>query len=179
MPPAPMTTKVEDSVAQINSEVAVGENLDFQRKWWRFEHAVWILFTLILVLDLAGFFGRGPVAYARISTPDGAMAIKYERIERTGTPSILDINFGPSAIRNGNVQLYVSESIVDSLGSQRIIPSPATTIVGDGGLTYTFPATTPPAAVQFALQPSAPGIYHFKLEVPGSRPVEASVLVVP
>ena len=47
---------VGDSIAKVNNEVAVGENLDFQRKWWRFENFIWIFFTVIIVLDLAGLF---------------------------------------------------------------------------------------------------------------------------
>ncbi len=43
---------VEESVSKVNDEIAVGEDLDFQRKWWRFEKFVWILFSLIIVLDL-------------------------------------------------------------------------------------------------------------------------------
>jgi hypothetical protein len=35
---------VEQSVSKVNDEVEVGEDLDFQRKWWRFENSVWIIF---------------------------------------------------------------------------------------------------------------------------------------
>jgi hypothetical protein len=48
----------------VNDEITVGEDLQFQRKWWVFERVIWILFSLILVLDIAGVFGRGPVAKA-------------------------------------------------------------------------------------------------------------------
>jgi hypothetical protein len=50
------TKPVQDSVAKVNDEVAVGEDLDFQRKWWRFENAAWVFFTLIIILDLGGLF---------------------------------------------------------------------------------------------------------------------------
>ncbi len=52
---------VEDSVAKVNDEIAVGEDLNFQRRWWRFENAAWMFFGLIILLDLAGLFGRGPL----------------------------------------------------------------------------------------------------------------------
>ncbi len=170
---------VQDSVAKINNEVAVGEDLDFQRKWWRFENAAWIFFTLIIVLDLAGLFGRGPIAKAERRTADGTMDVKYERIERTDSPSIMTIAFGPSAIQDGKIQLYISNSLVKSLGTQRVIPAPRDTVIGDGGLTYTFPATKPPATVDLALQPSGPGIYDFTVNVVGAQPVHAKIVVVP
>ena len=171
--------EVKDSVAKVNEEVAVGEDLAFQERWWRFERAVWILFALIIVLDLLGAFGRGPLSHARSTTADGSMDVQYERIERTGTPAIMQVSFGPSAIRNGEIKLFASESIVKQLGNQRIIPSPQSTKIGDGGLTYTFPASTVPASIEFALQPSGPGVYPYKLQVVGSEAIQANVVVVP
>jgi hypothetical protein len=59
------TVAVEESVDKVNDEVAVGEDLGFQRGWWRFERATWVCFVLILAADLAGAFGRGPLAELR------------------------------------------------------------------------------------------------------------------
>ena len=172
-------TPVDDSVAKVNDEVAVGEDLEFQRKWWRFERIIWSVFALLLVMALLGAFGRGYLARAERQSADGAVTVKYERIERTGTPSMLLIRFGPEAIHDGKVQLFVTESLVKELGAQRIIPAPATTEIGNGGLTYTFPATAAPASVAFDLQPLGPGIFHFLLQTPGSNPVTATVVVAP
>jgi hypothetical protein len=36
---------VTDPVAKINKELAVGEDLAFQRRWWRFEGVVWAIFV--------------------------------------------------------------------------------------------------------------------------------------
>jgi hypothetical protein len=173
------TKPVEDSVAKVNDEVAVGEDLEFQRKWWRFENAAWVVFTLIIILDLSGLFGRGPLANAERHTTDRTIDVKYERIERTDSSSILTIRFGPSAIRDGKVHLFVSDSLVKPLGAQRVIPAPLETLIGDGGLTYTFPASKPPATVDLDLQPSGPGVFDFAVGVVGAERVHARVLVVP
>jgi hypothetical protein len=175
----PISKPVEDSVAKVNDEVAVGEDLEFQRKWWRFENVAWTFFALIIVCDLAGLFGRGPLAKAERHTADGTIDVKYERIERTNSPSILTIQFGQSAIQNGNIQLYVSNSLVKELGTQRVIPAPQSTVVGGGGLTYTFLASRPPASVDLALQPAGPGIFDFTVGVVGAQQVHAKVVVVP
>jgi hypothetical protein len=170
---------VEDSIARVNNEVAVGEDLDFQRKWWRFENFIWMLFTVIIVLDLAGLFGRGPIAKAERRSADGTIDVKYERIERTDSPSMLEIHFAQSAINNGKINIYVSESLVKELGAQRVIPAPRESAVGYGGLTYTFAATRAPATVSLALEPAGPGIYDFTIGVVGAQPVHAKVVVVP
>jgi hypothetical protein len=170
---------VEDSVSRVNEEVAVGEDLDFQRRWWRFENFAWIVFTLIIVCDLAGVFGRGPLAKAERKSPDGTIDVRYEKIERTDSPSIMSIDFGPAAVHDGRIKLYISQSLVQALGTQRVIPEPAETTIGDAGLTYTFLASKTPAAVALALQPSGPGIYDFKVGVAGAPAVQAKVFVVP
>ena len=173
----PYERPVEDSVSKINDEVAVGEDLAFQRKWWKFEHAVWIFFALLILADLAGLFGRGPLAKATLRAP--GMVVHFERIERTGTPSLLHIDFDSSAIQNGKIQIFVSESVVSRLGAQRIIPSPESSIVGNGGITYTFPATLSPAAIAFALQPDQSGIAEFTMRVSGGPGIRSRVFIVP
>ncbi len=170
---------VEDSVAKVNEEVAVGEDLQFQRKWWCFENAAWIFFSLIIVLDLAGLFGRGPLAKAERRAADGTIDVKYERIERTDSPSILIIQVASSAIQDGKIKLYVSDSLVEKLGTQRVIPAPQDSVVGEGGLVYTFSASRTPAKVALALQPSGPGIYDFTVGVVGAQRVHARIVVVP
>jgi hypothetical protein len=174
-----VTKPVESSIAKVNDEVEIGENLDFQRKWWRFENAVWILFALIILSDLAGLFGRGPLAKAELRARDGSIDVQYERIERTESPSILTVRFAQSAIHDGKVNLYISNTLVKALGTQRVIPAPQTTIVGDGGLTYTFLASRVPASIDLALQPSGPGVFGFTIGVVGDLPVQGKVVVVP
>lgn len=174
----PFQKPVEDSVPKVDHEVAVGEDLDFQRRWWKFERAVWIFFALLIACDLAGVFGRGPLADTQMA--NAAAEVKYERVMRYGTPSIVDVSFNPNALQSdGKYHLFVSESLVHELGSERVIPSPELTAIGSGGLTYTFAATPGKATVQFALQPSKPGVFRFLLQVPGSEPLQARVFVMP
>jgi hypothetical protein len=170
---------VENTIAKVNDEVAVGENLEFQRKWWRFENAVWVFFTLIIICDLAGLFGRGPLAKAKQRAGDGSLEVQYERIERTDSPSILTVRFDQSAIHDGKTNLFISNSLVKELGTQRVIPAPQATLVGDGGLTYTFLVSRVPASIDLALEPAGPGIYNFTIGVVGGQPVQAKVFVVP
>ncbi len=159
------TRPVEDSIPKVADELAVGEDLEFQRRWWKFERATWIFFGILVSLDLAGVFGRGPAAKAHMATPDGAMRMNYERVERFSTPSILTIHFGPDAVRNGAIKLWVSDSIVQTLGNQRVIPQPVTSKMGDGGILYTFPSSPKSNSVEFALQPADPGFSHFTIRL--------------
>ena len=173
------TKPVEDTISKVNDDIAVGSDLEFQRKWWRFTRVIWIVFTGVVIADLLGCFGRGPLANAHLRTNDGTMDVKYERIERFSTPSILRIQFGPNAIRDGKIQLWVGESMVKPLGNQRVVPQPLTSGVGQGGILYTFAATGLPASVEFALEPAAPGIYEASIRVPGSQELNPRIFVMP
>lgn len=175
----PFTKPVEDTVPKVDNAVAVGEDLDFQRRWWAFERATWLFFLLLILADALGLFGRGWLAKAERTTPDGAVHLKYERVERASTPSIMTVQLGPAAIQNGVAQLFISDSVIKKLGAQRIAPQPATSTLGQGGVTYTFPVTSSPATVTFSLEPSFPGVQHFSMGVPGSTPINSTVFVVP
>jgi len=173
----PFMSPVEDSVPKAG-EVAIGEDLAFQRSWWKFERGVWFFFLLLLIADLLGLFGRGWLAKAQ-RTDSKTVQLDYERIERASTPSIMTFHFTPAAIQNGQIQLYISEDLIKPLGAQRISPEPRTSVVGSDGITYTFPATETPATAEIQLEPSFPGSHHFRVQVRGGQPIDANVVVLP
>ncbi len=179
MSPQAASTPVEDSVPKVAGDVAVGEDLEFQRKWWRFENVVWSVFLLILICDVLGLFGRGWLAKAHAATPDHALTLDYERTERASTPSVMTLSFSSAAIHDGKIQFFVSDSLVKPLGAQRISPQPSVSAVGNGGISYTFAATQAPATVQIALEPSFPGAHPFRLQLPGEPPIDAKIFVMP
>ena len=179
-----MATQVEvkpvtDSVAKTGGAIAVGEDLSFQQTWWKVERVVWALFALILIADVSGLLGRGPLSKAQAQTPDGSLRVKYEKVARANTPSIMTILPGDAAVHDGNFRLFVSDSVVKELGAQRVVPQPASSSLGNGGVTYTFPASTLPITVQIALQPSFVGSHAFRIGVPGEGMIERKVLVLP
>ena len=53
-----------DEVPKVDNAVAVGEDLEFQERWWTFERVIWSFFALILLADMLGAFGRGWLAKA-------------------------------------------------------------------------------------------------------------------
>ncbi len=179
MASTPKTNPVEDTVPQVNNELAVGEDLEFQRKWWRFEKIAWIVLVIVLVLDLLGAFGRGYLAHAEARATDGSIDVKYDRIERFQTPSILTVKLGPTAVQNGKVNLWTSEGLITKLGNQRVSPQPLSSVVGNGGTLYTFEATRNPTEVEFALEPSKPGAYQLELGVRGLELLKMNIFVMP
>jgi hypothetical protein len=174
----PFLSPVQDSVPKVG-QVAVGEDLDFQRKWWRFERLIWIVFLVVLIADVLGLFGRGWLAKTQVTDTANKLTLDYERIERAGTPSIMTLHFGPGTIQNGKVVVFVSQDVVKALGAQRISPQPGISVLGNGGITYTFYATQTPATAEIALSPSFPGVHHFQMQVAGGQPLMGRVVVMP
>lgn len=170
---------VRDDVPKVDGAVAVGEDLEFQRRWWKFERIIWSFFLLVLIADVSGLLGRGPLAKAERRASDGSLDVKYERVQRANTSSIVTILPQASAIHDGKLELFVSESLLKELGTQRVIPAPQTSTIGGGGVTYTFPVSEVPMTVQLELKPSFVGTHPFTIMVPGGQPVEAKALVLP
>ena len=107
------------------------------------------------------------------------MQVDYDRIARYETPSTLRIRFTPAAVRHGQIKLWVSDSLVTELGTQRVIPQPTTSTLDHGGILYTFPAARVPDSIEFALEPKQPGIFRFGLRFSGSDLLSAKALVMP
>lgn len=168
-----------DDVPRVDNAVAIGEDLAFQERWWLFERIVWSIFALVLLADCLGVFGSGWLANARLDQPASGMNVKYERVERTNSPSMMELHFAPDAAQNGAVHLFISESVVKELGADRVIPAPAQSVIGNGGITYTFPANAPRSTVSFELMPPRPGIFHWTMQVPGKQSIGARVVVMP
>jgi len=173
------TAPVTDSVKKVNNEFAVGDDLEFQKSWQKFERGVWILLTIFILLSLAGVFGRGPLAQGHIQASDGSLRVDYERVQRFGTPSVLTIHFPPDVIHQGTVQLWASDTLVKPLGTQRVVPQPMKSVIGGGGILYSFPATTVPASIEFQTQPAALGFSDLIVRVPGKAEVKTRIFVVP
>ena len=170
---------VGDTVPKVDDAVAVGEDMTFQRRWWRFENVVWSCFALVLLADVAGLLGNGPLAHVRRESPNHSLVVQYDRIERATTPVTMTVQPGPQALQNGRLVLFVSDTVVKELGAQRVAPQPAVSAIGNGGITYVFPAVGEPASVEFGLQPAAVGLHRIKVGIAGGEQIEARVLVLP
>src|SRR3954453_19759022 len=176
MPVATDIQPIEDSVPKINNELAVGSDHEFQRWWESLERIIWTFLIIFLSPSRAGAFGRGPLANTTANAVDGSMKVKYERVERFGTPSVLTVDINTAVVQNGKVQLWVGDQLVKPLGNQRVVPQPDRSEIGNGGVLYTFPASAQgPASVEFQTQPSSLGKTELKLRIPGHSELSLNI----
>ena len=76
LPNEHISERVVDRIPRVDDAVSVGEDLDFQRRWWRFEKAAWLLLAVVLIADALGAFGRGWLAQAELTAADGSMRVR-------------------------------------------------------------------------------------------------------
>lgn len=87
------------------NDLEVDQDLAFERKSWAAQRIGWGVMTLAIVAALAGLLGSGPASRTRAETPDGAIAVEYDRFVRANAPTDLDVSVGRGAIRDGVVRL--------------------------------------------------------------------------
>lgn len=171
---------VPDSVGKINGEVAVGADIPFQRRWWRFERTVWGFFGLVALAGLSGALGNsGPLAHGYYRGEDGFFTVEYERIPHYGTPFKVVLHPGPGSVRAGNIAIWLSRDSIRDLGFQRSIPVSATTTVDENGATLNFPTGGQRADIVLMFKPDTMGRHPLDIRTPGSLPFSATLLVLP
>ncbi|HEX5420221.1 MAG TPA: hypothetical protein VFY39_09490 [Gammaproteobacteria bacterium] len=135
-------------------EIEVAENLKLQRKHWRIERIGWCAILLIVLAEVLGAFGGGPFSTAMAVSPNGSLSAEYARLSRMTHPSLLQVRIDESAVRGGEVRLWLSRDYVDDMQVQQVTPQPKSIEIGTGRLTYMFDAapTSGPLRITFALQ---------------------------
>ncbi|MDR0209962.1 MAG: hypothetical protein LBJ33_12435 [Pseudomonas putida] len=100
----------------------VEEDMAMQQRVWRFERLGWYLLSGVVLLALAGVFGRGPLSHAQASSADGRVLVQYARLSRSGVLESLQIRVrGPS---NGQVQVLLDGDLFREASLETVQPQP-------------------------------------------------------
>jgi hypothetical protein len=160
------------------SDIDIGYDYIFERRWARFERIVWGLFTLLIAAGLAGIFGRGPMNQVKRTLGDGSR-VQYERIVRFKSPT--RVNFELPA-NQGVAQIEADLSTITKLGLQQVFPQPTRDWGSEqvGPLQFqSVTSGTNSVFVQLAMQPAALGFVTSTYIVNGRTTVRIRQLVLP
>ncbi|MFB4394253.1 MULTISPECIES: hypothetical protein [unclassified Pseudomonas] len=92
-----------------------------QQRVWRFERVGWYVLVAIVILALAGLFGKGPLSDAKAVSQDGRVQVEYQRISRSGTTDSLfitvqgapgqpvEVQLGGSLLRDASIETLQPE----------------------------------------------------------------------
>ena len=129
---------------------------------------------------LAGLMGRGPYSHDTVAPPGAGMAVDFEPVARAQTPTQITFH-----IRNETdateMRLFVSTTVVEPMGLERVIPQPLSSSPVQGGLQLTF--LVPPGArdahVRLVVQPSGIGPITLDARLEDRAPVSWTQTVMP
>jgi len=150
----------------------VGQDADFERRWWTVQRTAWVILAIVTAAALAGAFGRGPLASASKSM--NGVDVEWERIGRFNFGYDLEVAVSPSAAGNGDVEITLPQEYVRCSGLQRTAPRAVEEREGGDAVTYVFrrASTSEPVRVRFHLQPRSLGACGGSITV-GENPAVA------
>ncbi|HEY8370256.1 MAG TPA: hypothetical protein VIM86_13175 [Thermodesulfobacteriota bacterium] len=159
----------------------VDQDLAFERKSWTVQRVGWGVMTLAVVAALAGLLGPGPASRATASTPDGAIAVEYDRFVRASAPAEIGVSVGRGAIQGGVVRLWVDRRYVAEVAFERIVPEPASVEVARDRLVYVFAAAAGATTgrIGFTARPRTFGRKTVRLGLDGGSEVVFGQFVYP
>ena len=158
----------------------IGEDLDFQRKEWRFERAGWIAMALLLVLALLGLFGSGPLSAGRAQA--GPLAVEYPRFTRYQSQSELRITVDGAQTGGESARVLVSRAYLESFQIEAIIPEPESTQLTQDNVIYEFQTAEAgqPLTITFHLQSEGLGSIEGQVGLEGdAEPARYRTFVYP
>lgn len=140
-----------------NRSLQINEDLAFQEREWRFQRAGSLFLTAIVVLGLLGLFGTGPLSSSTAGSTDDGLKVAYERFVRHDGRTSVEVDVGPDQVSDGQVEIWVSASYLESVDIEQVSPEPDQVRSEDDRRVYVFPAAnaTTPVSVTFSLRPNA------------------------
>ena len=163
----------------LEGEAGSREILAFQRREWAVERTAWVVGLVLLAAAALGLFGDGPLARATVRTPDGILAVAYDRFARAEAPTTLRVRVAAAAAGDA-LRVALDRSYVERVDVERVIPVPRRVETAGEWVTWVFDVTAPgPATIVFRLQHDRPGRPTARLRLGEGRALAFTALVYP
>lgn len=160
--------------------IQITENLDFQKTEWRVQRIGWIVMTLIVLLGLAGAFGRGPLAAAAAGNRD-TLAVSYDRIVRHGAETEVRITAGPALPPDTLLRIFISARYLHAAHIMDVIPEPVASGASGEFVYYDFRRLDPAASTEIVLHVNANSYWRTgaRVFVRGAQPIDFNQVILP
>lgn len=157
----------------------VAEDLELQRRTWRFERAGWVLLSVLLLAGVLGLFGTGPFSRMQEASADGAVSVDYPRFMRRQSPESIRIDLAAEA-GPGSLTLSIGREWLDEVTLQSVTPEPGHVELRPDRLVYSFGRDGPAGthAVHLRFEAHSAGIVRGEFGARGAQ-VPVSHVVYP
>ncbi len=145
-------------------DLEIGHDLDFQRRSWRVQRVAWLAMILIVIAALLGLFGgEGVLNQAVLGDPGAALRVEYHHFDRVLDQTHLRLEV------SGTARLWITNSFLEHLLIEAIVPEPKQMIAGDERTTLVFELAEaePFGAVVIYYKPQRVGLVSGQIGVDG------------
>lgn len=166
--------------ARSATSLELDEDQRLLRRDWRFERIGWGAIAVALAAGLVGALGDGMLANVSVSSADGGVVIRYDRIVRHGAPSVIELQLAPATGTDTVTVVSLDRAYLADVALEQVTPEPIRVRAVAGRVEYHLlrPDPARPMTVVLSIQPGAAGARRLTLETAHGS-VALSQLVVP
>jgi hypothetical protein len=148
-----------------------------QRRIWRIERAMWLLWLVVIVAGVSGALGYGPLVHT--SQGNEMLTIEYDRLVRADAPG--EIRLRIRDVSSPAVSVRISQSYLDKVDITSHLPAPQRVSLADQALVLEFPVVESAGQVELLLrvQPGGYGPVNGAIAVGSGAPVTIRQFVLP
>jgi hypothetical protein len=156
-------------------------DLPFQHKSWQVERLSWIMLLALVAAGLLGIFGgSGPLVAATASSPDDALRLRYQRLQRLLLRTTLLVEL-PRARPDGRLELRLGPEMLEDWEIHGTMPSAVVSRSGSSGVTLVFEAAPagPGTIIRLKVEPRRVGVHRLSVAAGDGPPSRPAVLIWP
>jgi hypothetical protein len=160
-------------------DLEIDEDMRHTRAEWKVERVTWVIMGLVVLAALSGLLGPGPLSGAAAGERAAGLQVSYERFERSHSQTMIRIEVGPPAIRDGAFQLWIGREYLDAVRVLRMDPEPDGSEVAPDRVIHSYRAPGGPVAINIHLEIRDMGRVRGRMGVAGGPEVHWTQLAYP
>lgn len=124
-----------------DDDIEISEDPQFEKRLWKVERCVWVVWALILFAALAGLLGPGAFSSATVSASDASLLAEYQRFDRYQAPAMLKIHVKATAASNEanqGIECALNRDFVQNVEICQVDPEPDSVEVEGNKYIYHF-----------------------------------------
>ncbi len=154
--------------------------MPFQRRMWTAQRIGWAVMALVLLAAVLGLFGDGPLSRRTVTSADGKLTARFQRLERHHSPTALVVMVRPEPGEE-KVELWLSRHYAEAQTFDTIHPEPESVTAAGDRMVYEFSVDEdePEVRISFDGQPQGIGTLDGKVGLGGGDAVTFTQFVFP
>ena len=162
----------------VSRKYPVEEDMNEQRRAWRFERIGIGALVVLIGLTLGGLFSKGPLSHVQLQTSDGRLSVEYERFSRNGAQDdvIVTSSGAPGEMR----YLVLGHEWLEGMSIESLNPQPANLTSDERDLVIPMRADARGTATLYlSLRSNGVGLYKGHIRLKDGPRLDLSKFIYP